>query len=70
VKEQIETRFRNVSEFRTHADENPQAGRMYVEAYVGYMHFIEGIHEFMEKGHGEGNEEVGENRSAGIHGHR
>jgi hypothetical protein len=54
VRAEIEKRFREVSELREHVDDSPQAGRRYVAAYVGYMHFVEGIHGLMEKGHGEG----------------
>ncbi len=40
-------------ETKKHADESVQAGREYVEAYVQYVHFVDGVHN-MISGHGTG----------------
>ncbi|HYT67265.1 MAG TPA: DUF6448 family protein [Vicinamibacterales bacterium] len=37
------SRFAEVLERRAHADESVEAGRRYVPAYVGFMHYIEEI---------------------------
>ena len=44
VAEGIKERFNRVLEARKHADETIEAGREFVEAYVQYMHYVEGIH--------------------------
>jgi hypothetical protein len=71
VRAEIEARFRTVSELRAHVDDSPRAGRRYVAAYVGYMHFVKGVLEFIGNGHGG---EHGEDPGAGhgdhdVHGH-
>ncbi len=40
----IDERFRLVLEARKNKDTSVAAGREFVEAYVAYMHFVEGIH--------------------------
>lgn len=40
----IEQRFKLVLEAERAKDTNVEAGRKYVEAYVNYIHFIEGLH--------------------------
>lgn len=44
VKEGIKTRFARASAAKKDADKSVEAGREYVEAYVDYMHYVEGIH--------------------------
>lgn len=41
--EGIRERFDRVVETRKHAGDSVQAGRTYVEAYVGYVHYVEGV---------------------------
>jgi hypothetical protein len=41
----IRKRFAEASEKRKHADQNVEAGREYVAAYVEYVHFVERLHE-------------------------
>jgi hypothetical protein len=41
--EGIRERFNRAVETRKHAGESVQAGREYVEAYVDYVHYLEGI---------------------------
>lgn len=41
--EGIRERFARAVEARKHAAENVEAGREYVEAYVTYVHYVEGI---------------------------
>lgn len=40
----IEEKFRHALESRKNKDISVEAGREYVEAYVNYMHFVEGVH--------------------------
>jgi hypothetical protein len=41
----IRERFARVQAAKKDADKNVAAGREYVEAYVGYVHYVEGLHE-------------------------
>jgi len=40
----IHERFNRVIETKKHMNESVEAGREYVEAYVEFMHYVEGIH--------------------------
>lgn len=44
VAEGIREHFEKVSKAKNHADESLEAGREYVEAYVTFTHYVEGIH--------------------------
>lgn len=44
VSRAIREKFARALEARKHKDDSVEAGREYVEAYVVYMHFVEGIH--------------------------
>jgi len=44
IREGVRQRFTETLERRKHADESVEAGREYVEAYVQYVHYVEGIH--------------------------
>ena len=44
LTEGVTERFNRALETRKHKDESVEAGREYVEAYVQYMHYVEGIH--------------------------
>ena len=57
VMQKIEELFKEVIETEKRKDENVEAGRRYVEAYVGYTHFIEGIHTMVSEGAHHGPEE-------------
>jgi hypothetical protein len=55
----VKERFDRVSEKKKHMNDSVEAGREYVEAYVEYVHYVEGIHRAVEgKGahHHEGSE--------------
>ena len=59
IKEGIKERLVKVLAARKNADKSVDAGREYVEAYVNYLHYVEGIHTAaMSKSehHGEGND--------------
>jgi hypothetical protein len=43
TEEGIRKRFIHTLETKKHADENTAAGREYVEAYVTFVHYVEGI---------------------------
>ena len=44
VAQGIRERFHKALEAKKRADQNVEAGREYVEVYVQYMHYVEGIH--------------------------
>jgi hypothetical protein len=48
VAEGINKRFAEVREKRSHADHNVAAGREFVKAYVGYVHYVEGLQKASE----------------------
>lgn len=50
VREGIKKRFDAALEKKKHADDSVEAGRDFIEAYVQYVHFIEGIHNLVAKG--------------------
>jgi hypothetical protein len=52
VREGIQKRFAEASERKKHADASVEAGREFVEAYVQYVHYVEGIHNMAAKGAG------------------
>jgi hypothetical protein len=43
TEEGIRERFKHALKTRKHAQDSVQAGREYVEAYVTYVHYVEGI---------------------------
>lgn len=52
LEHEIKARFARVQEKKKHADDSVEAGREYVEAYVRYIHFVDGMDK-MIAGHGE-----------------
>lgn len=50
VSDGIKKRFKTAFDKKKHADHNVEAGREFVESYVQYVHFIEGIHNLVIKG--------------------
>jgi len=44
VAEGIRERLKRAVEAKKHAEQSVEAGREFVEAYVQYMHYVEGIH--------------------------
>jgi len=47
VRENIVMRFDRARELSEHQDDSVEAGREFVEAYITYMHFVEGLHNFL-----------------------
>jgi Family of unknown function (DUF6448) len=47
VRENIVKRFNNAVELSKYQDHSVEAGREFVEAYVTYMHFVEGLHTYL-----------------------
>lgn len=45
VSKGIQERFDKVLEAKKHMSESVEAGREYVEAYVSFIHYVEGIHD-------------------------
>jgi len=43
----VRDKFKRVKEAKAHKDESVESGREFVEAYVTYTHFVEGIHNAM-----------------------
>jgi len=54
VKREVETRFKNAWEKKQAADDSPEKGREFVEAYISFVHYVEGIHEMTMGGHAHG----------------
>ena len=50
TSEGIRKRFALAAERRKHAQENVEAGRAYVEAYVEYIHFVESVNRLASDG--------------------
>jgi hypothetical protein len=44
MAEAISDKFKKVNEVKKNKDRSVEAGREFVEAYVTYMHYVEGIH--------------------------
>jgi Family of unknown function (DUF6448) len=55
IADGIRQRFARVQQARPHAEESVEAGREYVEAYVTFIHYVEGLHQAIAatSGHGE-----------------
>ena len=60
LTEGVRERFDRALKTSKHKDESVEAGREYVEAYVEYMHYMEGIHKAVMGQGGHKHEEVGE----------
>lgn len=58
----IRVRFQHAGETQKHADDSVAAGREFVEAYVLFTHYVEGLHATIKGGGGHHNE--------GSNGHR
>ena len=54
VKAAVEEKFRHALEKKRSADESPEKGREFVEAYIAFVHTVEGIHELVMGGHAHG----------------
>ncbi len=50
VRDGIRKRFAEVAEKKKHANDSVEAGREFVDAYVEYVHFVEGIHNMVARG--------------------
>ena len=62
----IRERFHRASEKQKHADENVAAGRDFVESYVTFTHYVEGIHGLIKAGAHHG---ASKGSAEGEHGH-
>ena len=60
VAEGIKERFNKALAAKRHADDSVEAGREFVEAYVQYTHYVEGIHTAIMSAGGHHHAEVGE----------
>lgn len=49
VRTNIKERFDRAAELKKHQDDSVEDGRAFVEAYVSYMHFVEGLHEYLNR---------------------
>lgn len=63
VREKIGTLYDRAHELSKHQDESVEAGREYVEAYVAYMHFVEGLEAYLSAG------PAAHQSARGSHGH-
>ena len=53
----VKERFERAFALRKHKDESVEAGREYVQAYVEYVHYVEGLHQVIAGKGGHNNEE-------------
>ncbi len=53
----IKERFERAFELKKHKDESVEAGREFVEAYVEYVHYVEGLHQMIGGKSGHNHEE-------------
>jgi len=58
VAEGIRERFREAAERRPHMQESVAAGREYVEAYVEFVHYVEGLYDDATAAHAHGEAEA------------
>lgn len=68
----IKSRFDHAREARKHADHNVAAGREFVEAYVVFTHYVEGLHAMITAGaghHGHATKAGPEATAGGGHEH-
>jgi hypothetical protein len=61
----IRERFKHASETQKHADDSVAAGREFVEAYVIFTHYVEGLHAIIKT---SGGHHSGEAKSHSGHG--
>ena len=61
----IRERFKHASETQKHADDSVEAGREFVEAYVIFTHYVEGLHTIIK---GSGDHHGGETTNHSGHG--
>ncbi|MCK9454117.1 MAG: DUF6448 family protein [Sulfurimonas sp.] len=64
VEEAIKKRFKEAKEQKVHKDKSVKDGREYVESYVQYVHFVEGIHNMVA---GNGGHDHGQSKSHDKH---
>ncbi len=50
VEDRVRERFLQLIETKKHKDDSVEAGREYVEAYVIFVHFVEGLHNTLASG--------------------
>jgi hypothetical protein len=63
----IRERFQRASEKQKHADENVAAGRDFVESYVTFTHYVEGLHGLIKSG--PAHHDASKESAGGEHGH-
>jgi hypothetical protein len=61
----VRERFDRLMEAKKHEDDSVEAGRRYVEAYVTFVHYVEGLHTTIAGGAGHS---VDESETGGIAG--
>jgi hypothetical protein len=53
----VKERFERAVELKKHKDQSVEAGREYVEAYIDYVHYVEGLHKALGGKGGHNHEE-------------
>ncbi len=62
----VKERFKRLMDAGKHKDESVEAGREYVEAYVVFVHYVEGLHNMIQEGGAHDHEKQGHQEG---HGH-
>jgi hypothetical protein len=63
----IRERFNHTSENQKHADESVMSGREFVESYVTFTHYVEGLHGLIKAG--PAHHDASKGYTEGEHGH-
>jgi hypothetical protein len=63
----IRDRFQQASEKQKHANESVSAGREFVESYVTFTHYVEGLHGLIKAG--PAHHDASKGSAEGKHGH-
>lgn len=69
VAEGITKRFTRTLELKKHVDESVERGREFVESYVDFTHYVEGLHEAAAKSGGHQGEGEAKPEEGGHHAH-
>ncbi len=62
----VKERFKRLMDAGKHKDESVEAGREYVEAYVVFVHYVEGLHNMIQEGGAHDHEKQGHQEGHGT----
>lgn len=59
ISAEIKKRFNQTYDSGKNSEDSAASGRKFVESYVGFTHFVEGLHNFLKKGNNHHTEKSG-----------